>query len=108
MNSDYLVILKRMNTLIRLKATGSPRQFAERLEIGESTLYKYISTLKCEFGAPVAYDSQRESYYYRTEGELKLGFQNLHHSEAIKTVGGLQFIPILSIIFQKNNLLYTA
>jgi predicted DNA-binding transcriptional regulator YafY len=52
-----------MNYLIRSKRTGTPIQFAEKLEISESTLYQHLNDLR-ELGAPIAYDKFRQTYYY--------------------------------------------
>jgi predicted DNA-binding transcriptional regulator YafY len=69
--------IDKMNYLIRSKRTGTPIQFAEKLEISESTLYQHLNDLR-ELGAPIAYDKFRQTYYYETCGEIKIHFEKVH------------------------------
>jgi len=50
-----------MDYLIKRKATGTPDQFAEKLEISRSTLMENIRELKI-LGGSIEYDKNRESY----------------------------------------------
>lgn len=65
----YLLRLERMHQLISRGATGTPEQFARKLNINRSMLYKYLSVMK-DLGAPVAYDRFSESYYYTERVEF--------------------------------------
>ncbi|CAN5236324.1 hypothetical protein BH09BAC3_BH09BAC3_23790 [soil metagenome] len=67
--------LKRIDSMIRLKATGSPRELAMKLGVSPSTLYEYLLILKSAFGAPVVYNSARRSYLYKENGALNLEFK---------------------------------
>jgi len=67
-------LLKRADNLIRLKATGNPVFFAEKLNISERSLYILLQQLK-EIGAPIAYSRVRESYFYTQPTILKLGYE---------------------------------
>lgn len=69
-------LLKRADNLIRLKATGNPASFAEKMSISERSLYLLLQHLK-EIGAPIAYNRARKSYYYTQPVMLKLGFDDL-------------------------------
>lgn len=71
----YLDRIKRMDELIRRRATGTTNQFAERLEISRSTLMEYLDILR-NLGAPIAYDKFRNSYYYIYSCKLKIGFES--------------------------------
>jgi len=57
----YVIRLSRMDYLIKRKATGTPDQFAEKLEISRSTLMENIRELKI-LGGSIEYDKNRESY----------------------------------------------
>ena len=70
----YFERIKYMHFLIERKATGHPRRFAEKLGVSRSTLMEYIKDMK-EIDAPIAYDKNRETYYYKEPCELNLGFQ---------------------------------
>jgi len=61
--------LERINKLIRLKATGTPKELAKKLNTTERTIYRIIKQLK-EMGCPIYYDNTRGSYCYEEEGKL--------------------------------------
>jgi hypothetical protein len=65
--------IERIDQLIRLKATGSPHQFALRLDISERKLYRIIKNLK-DLGCPIVYDNYIGSYKYEIEGSFKMKF----------------------------------
>ncbi len=65
--------LQRIDQLIRLKATRSPKSFACRLGISEATLYRDIEYMK-QLGAPICFDSYRDSYVYTQAGRFLMGF----------------------------------
>lgn len=85
----YIERIKYMHFLIERKATGRPRKFAEKLGISRSTLMEYIKDMK-EIDAPIAYDKNRETYYYKEPCELNLGFQltALSEDEELVIKGG--------------------
>lgn len=64
--------LKRLDQLIRLKATGNPAQLASRLNVSERTIYNQIETLRV-LGAPIEFNRNCNSYCYEYEVEVKLG-----------------------------------
>ena len=66
--------LQRLDYLIRIKASGTPKQFAQRINVSERTLYRLIDTMR-SLGAPIAYCESRSSYYYTEEGEFTFTFQ---------------------------------
>ncbi|MEO1587302.1 MAG: HTH domain-containing protein [Bacteroidota bacterium] len=85
--SRYIDRLGRMDALIRRKATGSPKSFAQKLDISVSTLYEYLAVLK-DFGAPVSYSRGCRSFVYETAGEFIISFRNrdqIHISSAEDT-----------------------
>ncbi len=71
----YVERLKRMDDLIRRKATGTPEEFANRLGIGRTILMEELRELK-ELGAELCYCKVRHSYYYANEFILKIGCLN--------------------------------
>jgi len=66
--------LERINTLIRLRATGTPKDLAKKLNITERTVYRLIKQLK-DMGCPIYYDKHRGSYCYKEEGKLIFKFE---------------------------------
>ncbi|MDX1911942.1 MAG: hypothetical protein SFV22_10675 [Saprospiraceae bacterium] len=70
---DMFQRLEQMDQLIRLKATGSPKEFAARLGISKSMMYNYLDMLRT-LGGPVHYNRAIESYEYEYPVALQLGY----------------------------------
>ncbi|KYG83566.1 hypothetical protein [Roseivirga echinicomitans] len=68
--------IERLHNLIRLKATGTPKECAEKLEISERQLYRLLDLMK-ELGAPVYYEVYYRAYCYEYEVEWSFGFKKL-------------------------------
>lgn len=82
----YIERMKRMDNLIRMKATGCASEFAQKLGISPSQLFQDLKEMK-ELGAPIQYCSARRSYFYENEGRLMIDFM----SEAQSIKGGSGF-----------------
>lgn len=59
----YIERLKRMDDLIRRKATGKAEEFAGKLGISRSQLLQDVKELR-ELGAPIEYCPTTQSYIY--------------------------------------------
>ena len=70
---DTFQLLEQMDQLIRLKATGTPKEFASRPGISKSTLYNYLDLLKI-LGGPVQYNQEVSSFEYIYAVVLQLGY----------------------------------
>lgn len=90
--TKQIALIERIDQLIRLRATGTPKQLAGRLEISEATLFRIIDTMK-ELNAPVYYDFTAQSYLYEEETSFKCGFyiRELTEAEQQSTGGGTGF-----------------
>lgn len=84
----YIQRLKRMDDLIKRKATGTPDEFSRRLGLRKSLLMDELRDLK-ELGAKIGYCRERRTYYYQEEFLLKIGTVDLVEQELIR--GGLGF-----------------
>ena len=73
MPKQTILRLQRIDLLIAQRATGSPNQFAKKIQISVSMLYLYLSALK-DLGAPILYDRTRKTYYYGENGRIALAF----------------------------------
>lgn len=71
--TKYINRIDQIDQLIRMKATGNPENFAEKLRLSKSMLMENLKELK-ELGAPIAYCSYRCTYYYISECKFKFGF----------------------------------
>jgi hypothetical protein len=70
----YVGRFKKMDELIRRRATGSPDEFARKLEISKSMLMINLNELK-QIGAPLRYSFIDQTYFYSYECRLKIGFE---------------------------------
>ncbi len=65
--------IQRIDCLLRLKSTGSPEEFAAKLDLSRSTLMRYLSKLKV-MGAPIEFCYERNSYLYTESVQYFAGF----------------------------------
>lgn len=59
----YIDRLIRMDALIKMKATGTPDQFASKLGIKRSTLFQILQDIR-RMDVDIKYSCARQSYYY--------------------------------------------
>ena len=78
---------KRLDQLIRLKATGTPQELAEKFNLSKRTMQRIIEIMQ-EVGCPICYSRLRRSYCYEYPGRLIIKFEPLDNSELNKINGG--------------------
>lgn len=66
---------ERIHRLIKFKRTGTPENFANKMDMSLSSLYGVLKELR-ELGAPIGYCKFRESYHYTEPVEFKVGFES--------------------------------
>jgi len=76
--------IERLDNLIRRKATGTPRELAERLDLSERQVYNVIRNMK-ELGAPVYFSTLHQSYCYEHNVTFTFGFRQ---TDLAKISGG--------------------
>lgn len=54
----------RIHELITKKQTGTPKELANKIGVSERMIYNYISFMKEELKAPIAYNNSLTQYYY--------------------------------------------
>ncbi|MFZ2285865.1 MAG: hypothetical protein WAV93_02665 [Bacteroidales bacterium] len=59
----YIARLQRIDSLIAMKATGPPEEFAYKLNLSRSTLFETLQEMK-GMGVDIRYSNIRETYYY--------------------------------------------
>lgn len=69
----HLILIERIDQLIRLRATGTPQNLAKRLGVSKTKLYRMISMMK-DMNAPVEYDEKLGSYIYEEAVGFSFGF----------------------------------
>jgi hypothetical protein len=58
-----------MDSLIAMKATGPPEEFAYKMNLSRSTLFETLQEMK-GMGVDIRYSNTRESYYYGDERRI--------------------------------------
>ncbi|AQG78102.1 hypothetical protein [Spirosoma montaniterrae] len=77
-----------LDSLIRKRATGTPRELAQKLGLSERTWYKLRDELINDIGVPLAYCSVRKTYYYEQEGELIFQFRRRLDTDSMENLEG--------------------
>lgn len=85
---NYINRIERMDSLIRRKSTGTPKELAQKLNISERWLYIFLDELRTELDCPIRYDRRRRSYIYEIPGRVTIGFKSEIEIEEMKKVSG--------------------
>lgn len=64
--------LNYMNDLIKRKSTGSPEQFAKKLNVSRSTFFDYLAYMRKDLQLDIKYDNLASSYYYGDGTDLSV------------------------------------
>ena len=75
--TKYLERFDRLHHMIGTRATGSPAELAEKLNLSERATFEYIRVMR-EMGAPIAFCPHRCTYYYEREVQFNMGFLELN------------------------------
>ncbi|WP_242203381.1 HTH domain-containing protein [Aestuariivivens insulae] len=91
--------LQQLHQRIAQENTGTPKEFANYMNISERSLYKLIEQLK-DLSAPICYNRTNNTYYYCDDFELQISISvtALSNNEVIEVFGGSYFL-------KKNTLL---
>ena len=92
----YTERLLRINYLIKQKATGCPKEFAQKLGITERAWYKWRDSLINDLGLPIDYCPIKRTYFYTEEGTFEIGFKKLSDSQMAQISGGNIFSNFFS------------
>jgi len=68
-----ILLLKRIHEGILTGATGSPVNFAKKLDISRSQLLKMMKFFREELDAPIDYSRPKSSYYYTEDCDFYFG-----------------------------------
>ena len=80
--------IEQLDQLIRMRATGKPKELAERLHISEASLFRLLDVMK-KLKAPLKYDIYLQSYIYEHEVSFEFGFYTKEISlNKAKTING--------------------
>ena len=87
--------IERVDGLIRRKATGSPKELANRIGVSERTVYDCIETMKL-MNAPIFYCRNCCSYCYEKKVRFSFGFKDLGLNEN-SIIGGNNSFNLMNI-----------
>ena len=96
---NYINRIERMDTLIRRKSTGTPKELAEKLSISERWLYIFLDELRSELDCPIRYDRRKSSYVYEVPGRITIGFKSELRNDEIKKVSGGKKINVFCSLY---------
>ena len=81
-------LIERLDSLIRKKATGTPKELAEKIGISERQLYNIINEMK-SMGAPIIFCTINRTYTYRERVVFRFGF-SIDKEALMGAKGGIQ------------------
>jgi hypothetical protein len=96
--------VNRIHQLIRLEATGSPDEFAGKLNLKKRQLYNILEEFK-DYGADVRYSRIKNSYYYNNNFDVmvEISISPLSKNEELSFNGGNFGLIIRSDFFFEKN-----
>lgn len=80
---DILKLVHRLtgaHHFISSATTGTPVEFAHKLDISESHLYELLDVLK-QMGGPIAYSRSRKTYHYTRPMSFKMGYEEVEEPQ---------------------------
>lgn len=95
--TQTIALVERIDQLIRLRATGTPQEFANQLNISKASLHRILEIMK-QLGAPIEYSLSHQSYVFKYKVKFLCGFypKNLSKDELIETNGGFKQFSVLT------------
>ncbi|OAV64982.1 hypothetical protein Barb6_03035 [Bacteroidales bacterium Barb6] len=68
---EKLERMHRIHKLIKLEATGTPEEFAERLNLKRRQVYNILNELR-DIGADIQYNTVSRTYYYKNDFDMEI------------------------------------
>jgi predicted transcriptional regulator len=65
----YVTRLAAVDTLIKRKATGTPKDLAMKLDVSESTIFRILKLMKETMNLSIEWSAEHTSYVYRPDSE---------------------------------------
>lgn len=76
----YIARLQRMDSLIAMRATGPPEEFAYKMKLSRSTLFETLQEMKV-MGVDIRYSNSCETYYYADERRIIIKVEKFIESQ---------------------------
>lgn len=100
--------LEQIDHLIRTKATGTPKEMAQKLGISERAWYKIRDELINDLNFPIAYCSIQRTYYYTASGKFEAGFKYMTNEQKENLNGGWSYKPEQLFFFNNFSKLFSS
>jgi len=100
--------LQKLDHLLKNECTGTPENFAKKLGISRSHVYRLIETLK-DFGAEINYNRKQQSFYYKNPFNIKklIPLNKLSVSNMEKINAGFSKNTVPSFFMRRNSFTFT-
>lgn len=98
---DHIYLLESIHHYIDHKCTGTPKEFSNKLNISERTLYRILENLK-DLGAEIYYSNERATYYYKNVVQIKFNLQIDSATTKVKGGRSIKFdlsLPNMAVRF---------
>jgi hypothetical protein len=95
---EKLRCIERVDQLIRLRATGSPTELANRLNISKRSVHNLLEDMR-NMGASIYYCHRQRSYCYELEMQFVFGFQD---GKGKQIFGGMKATFFLNLFKDKT------
>lgn len=82
----YIARLQRMDSLIAMRATGTPDEFALKMNLSRSTLFEMIQEMK-GLGVDIRYSTLGNSYYYADERRIIIKVERMKNESHLEARG---------------------
>ena len=93
---DQIKLIERLDQLIRLKATGTPKDLAKKLNLSRRQVYRIVEEMK-NMGFPIAYSRSRKTFYYEMKVRFTFEVCAMEEKEIKTTAGGKKITDFLKI-----------
>lgn len=90
---EQIRLVEQLDQLIRMKATGTPKDIAARLEMSERNFYRLIDGMKT-MGFPISYCKLRQTYFYEKTVKFSFEIYAIDEQEKGKIKGGKNLIEL--------------
>jgi predicted DNA-binding transcriptional regulator YafY len=100
--------LQRLDELIKNECISTPEDFAKKLGVSRSHLYRLIETLK-DYGAEISFNRKQQCFYYKKPFIFKVLIPNtiLSITEMKKISAGFSKNTIPSFFMRQNSFTFT-
>ncbi|WP_457617979.1 HTH domain-containing protein [Lutibacter sp.] len=100
--------LQKIDHLLKNECTGTPENFAKKLGVSRSHLYRLIEILK-DYGAEISYNRKQQCFYYKKPFIFKVLIPDtiLSYTEMKKISAGFSKNTVQSFFMRRHSFTFT-